>query len=486
MTASCSGQAAVGMSEATSSGNKPSLDIFIPKQLGVQCKNSRRNADDVGRHVDTGGQSSSFTLKPQCQSAGEAAGDSSKQRTLQTTTLADACATNQLSNEFANREWTKEQLRLLHRTLTKKLQLEDMRSKVMARADSGVAVLQQSSAKRFSSVSQLPGLPRKSGSVHRQAAIKTDIMAADTAANDKTTSLVISAGMTFPSQDSAAERTERTSAKVPCDSHRSENSSTSDTSSTASQHKESISATPERQHLKGRSDKPGGSHQPQRQASHKSHRHHRSPNQIRRTARNHSSSPSKLTKSAAKRKRCDVSVYRSPYTEDSPSVAKRSRGGTSVSQSPAVGDWSTAKVGASDRPKRGKRSTRRRRRARLLNKRSRSSSRHRSPCAVNRTPLGKAFVEASLRERHHAQASELLSSQLSSTHQLRLGAVADAQQQLHSCSFCFGPPASSCRTSCLSHRDMTIHQVTLLAVLDCYVHSLKTCFIAGEFVVGLP
>lgn len=122
-TAFCSGQAAqhCSMSEATSSGNKARLNVFIPKKMKPQRASSSLNDNSVGRLTDMAGQSTSPTSKPQCQDTREARGsvDSRTHRTSQMACLADGSATNQPFNEVADREWTKEQLRLLHKTLTK-------------------------------------------------------------------------------------------------------------------------------------------------------------------------------------------------------------------------------------------------------------------------------------------------------------------------------------------------------------------------------
>lgn len=293
-----------------------------------------------------------------------------------------------------------------------------MCSELNARADSHKCLSERTLSNISSSVSQVPGLPHHSGSVRHNAAIKTGIMIADAAANDRTTSPK-SASMSSPSHMAAAESTESDSIKSPCHSPR---SPASNTPSTDSRRKQSITGTAERQHPKGRSNKPAGSHRARRRPSPKSYRHHRSPKSSRRqvvdhsfgrkghtaAGRKHSRSPSKLKEAPAKHKWHGTSAHQSPTTGGSPSSAVRSRAVTSISQSPARQDRSADKNNDSDRPKkRGTRSGRRSRLKRLLKRHHRSLSKLRSPHATDRTPIAKGIMETTLTARQHqAEAGE--------------------------------------------------------------------------------
>ena len=364
------------MSTGTSSDSKPRLDIFIPKKLKIQRKTSGLK-----------GQTSPAETKP--QSTREAAQDSMNHDTVQMAQRANSCATDQISGQGADKEWTKDQLRLLHRTLTAKLRLADMGREVPARAGSGTAVLQRSSSTESLPVGKRTRLstPQHSGSALNHevdmadcsAAIgladaKAGTVAADTAANGDTTSLTM-ASMSPASQKSAAHST---GCKSPCDSHRSE-PSTSDSAPTAVRHRRGTSLSSWQQRPKQRSDKPARS-----QRSHKSCRRSRSPKQSRKQTAEHSPRRTGQSSPARKPGRSPSKVKNSngKLAGSSLSPARGSQALAPTSQSPDRPGMSAAKHVDSNKPKkqtRGGVRKRRIRRIRLHTRRYRSPSRSRSP-----------------------------------------------------------------------------------------------------------
>ena len=400
------------MSAGTSSGSKPRLDIFIPKKLKMQ--RSELNGGAGAKTTATAGQSSPAVAKP--ESTRETAQDGMNHNTVQMAHPANSCATNQLLDELVDKEWTKDQLRLLHKTLTQKLRRADMRSKVIARAGSGTAVLQNSSSSESLRVAQLPRLPQHSGRAfnHRTgktdcsaatgpADTKTGTVAADTAANGDITSL-ITASMSPSSQDSAAHSTGCMSLG---DSHRSE-PFTSDSSPIGVQHRRSISLSSGQHHPKQISDKPARS-----QRSHKSCRRSTSPEQSRRQTAEHGTQHTGQSSPARKHGRSSSTAKNSSGKQSGSSIspARASQAlAPTASQSPARPNVSAAKHFGSSKPQRRTRGRLRIRRNRPRARRHRSPSRSRSPYLGNRAErifarprspyfAASRFVDTSLMER---------------------------------------------------------------------------------------
>lgn len=371
------------MSTGSSSGSKPRLDIFIPKK--IRCMKSGLNGDAGAKTTDTVGQSSPPASKP--QSTRETAQDSMNHNIVQMAHSANPRATEQLPSQIADTEWTKDQLRLLHKILTAKFQLADLRSEVAARASSGTAILQRNSSNESVPVRHLPRMPRHSdsalndevGKTDCSAAIgladsKTGIMIADTSANGDTTSLDTASTGSL-SQDFAAHRTE---CKSPGYSHRSE-LSTSDGSPTAVRHRRGTNLSSGQHHPKHRSDKPARS-----QCSHKSCRHNRSPMQSRRQVAEHSTQRTGQSSPARKYGRSPSKV-KNPGGKHTSSVspARARQALASTNQLPAGPSVSAAKHVASSKPKRQTRGGLRNRRRR----RHRSPSRNRSPYLGSRAEI---------------------------------------------------------------------------------------------------
>ena len=373
------------MSAGASSGSKPRLDLFIPKKLKIQCRRSVLNADEGANTTDIAGQSSPAASKP--QSTRETAQDSMNQDTVQMAHPANPCATDQILGQVADKEWTKDQLRLLHKTLTGRLRLADMRSEVNARAGSGTAVLQRSSSTESLPVEKQQRLPQHSGSALNFEVGKTDssaatgladaetgTVAADTAANGDTTSLII-ASTSPSSQNSAAHST---GCKSPGNSHGSE-PSTSNSDPTAVRHRRGASLSSGQHHPKQRSDRPARSQRP-----HKSCSQNRSPKQSRRQTVEHSPRRTGQSSLARKHGRSPSKVKNSDgkHAGSSLSSSRASQALAPTSQSPDRPSVSAAKHVDSSKPKtqtRGGSRKRRIRRIRLHTRRYRSPSRNRSP-----------------------------------------------------------------------------------------------------------
>ena len=231
---------------------------------------------------------------------------------------------NQISDGLADKEWTKDQLRLLHQTLTQKLRLADTRRDVNARAGSGIAVLQQTSSSVSSPVRS--DLHQHSGSIHNHGAGKTDTVAADAAVNGDTTSFD-SYSTRSSSQDSAAHSTGGMS---PCAPGKSPPSA-SNSSPTYVRHKKGISISPGQQHPKDRSDKPAKSQRPHRQASNKSRWPNRSPNQSERHTAEHSIGRTRHSSPARSHSRSSLQLKGSVGKHKQHTVRHRSIAGSSPS-----------------------------------------------------------------------------------------------------------------------------------------------------------
>ena len=398
------------MATETSSGGKPRLDIFIPKKMKRQCIRSGSNGGDGARHTNTGQSSPSKT-----QNTRKAIEDSMNLDTLQAVHPASPRVTDQFPDEVADKDWTKDRLRLLHKTLTDRLQLADTRSEVIARAGSGTAVLQRSSPSDSLPVRQTPGLSQHSSSSHSHNNGKTDCNAAvgladgktgimaDFTANVDTTSLN-TVSTTSSSQDSVAHST---GCKSPGDSRRSEPFA-SGSSPTAVQHRQGTSLSSGRHHPKKRSDKPASSQRP-----HKSCRRSRFPKQSRLQTAEGGTQRTGQSSPARKHPR-SPSMVCGKHAASSSSPARGGKAVAPTSKSPDRPSLSAAKIIGSSKPKGESQGSLRRRHSRLGTRRYRSPSRDRSPylgnrAARSRSPAKGHFVGTRIMERQpYAEAGECL------------------------------------------------------------------------------
>lgn len=397
------------MSSGASSGSKPRLDIFIPKKLKFQHTAAGLSANGGTRPTDTVGQTLSVPPKPQNIKEAEGSMD---HNTLQTAHPAKPCATDQPPDGAADDDWTRDQLRLLHQTLTQKLRLADVRSEIMARAGSGTAVLQVSLSGDSLPSQPQPGLSQWSGcGLHHKrvepacnaenelADAKTGTVAANTAATSDTASLN-TASMSSSPQGSAAHSPGCTS---PADSHRTQPSA-STSSPTATRHREGTSLSSGQHHTRHRSDKPARS-----EHRHKSCRRNRFPERSRwQTAAEHStgrtgpSSPARRHPRASSKLRGSIGKH----VGSSASPARRIKALASTSQSPGRLSLSAAKHIGFSRPRSQKRNSQH---SRLYARRHRTPSRQGSPRVGSRVDKLSAakgnFVDTSFMDRQrHAEA----------------------------------------------------------------------------------
>lgn len=393
------------MSSGASAGSKARLDVFIPKKLKFQRTASGLSVDGGTRHTDTVSQTCSAPLKP--QNMREAAENIMEHNTLQTVHAAKPCATDQPPDDAADNEWTTDQLRLLHHTLTQKLRLTDMRSEIMARAGSGTAVLQGSLSSESLPVRPQPDRSHCSGSglhhkgdetacsdANKLSVTKTGTVAANAAANGDTASLN-TASMSCSPQTSVAHSTECTS---PGDSHPQPSASKS-----ATQHRKGTSVSPGQQHTRQRSDKPARS-----QHRHKSSRRNRSPERSRRQTPEHSTRRTRQNSPARTHFRASSRLKGSigKHAGSSASPARRTKIFASTRQSSDRLSWSAAShIGFS----RSRSQMRNSQHSRVYARRHRTPSRHGSPRVGSRgnriSPTKGYLADTSFMDRQrHAEA----------------------------------------------------------------------------------
>ena len=348
-------------------------------------------------------------LHPSPQNIREATEGSMDDHTSQTVRATKLCITDQPPDD-ADNEWTTDQLRLLHQTLTQKLRLTDMRSDIMARAGSGTAVLQVSLSGEYLPVGPQPDQSQISHSsldhkgdetacsdANELSVTKTGTVAANAAANGDTASLN-TASMSSSSQNSAAHSTGCTCSG---DSHRTPPSaskpSASKSSPTAVRYRKGTSLSSGQHHTRQRSDKPARS-----QHGHKSCRRNRSPARSRRQTAEHSTRRTRQSSPARRHLRASSKLQGSvgKHAGSSASPARRIKSLASNNQSPDGCSWSAASHIGFSRPRIQKQDSHH---SSFYARRYRSPSRHGSPRTGSRgnriSPAKGNFVDTTFMNR---------------------------------------------------------------------------------------
>lgn len=335
------------MPEGNCPDGKPRLNIFIPKKVTYKGRMLRVKTLSPDRAPDNACQNHSPATKAQSRTTRQAAQNEEQLMPLQASGHATAVTADQCISEAPEEEWTTDQLRLLHKTLTRQL-LQAAKcptgSNISSRADSSTLLhfgnnnqakqgnlafnkpgVQPTSKQQPSSSSgslptrrsqgmqrhfdrtKQPAAVRTDSAVAREPAVTPSVSATDTASKAAASSPCASNSPSLA--DFAARSTGDTPAVSASQSSKAE-SSASDSSPSGVKRTKEVSTLSPQQHSS--SDKAVRSVSPRRRSVRQLHRLRTSPAQGERQSVQHSSLHKPHSRSATRRSTSSARQSRSP------------------------------------------------------------------------------------------------------------------------------------------------------------------------------